>query len=253
MKTFKETFQEYGDEKYIIPSDKLIKRLYKINPSLDTELHMLLFEEQVTTAGRVPKGHEAVAFARALAIPEVYIKIVQALLAYSYDKHFTFGQLLALFNSEENEELHMKSRGTLTNMFNRIETKLKLANKERGRDKDARARKELAESKGLKRYKNVTAKSRAQVERMRGIKKEHDRIRKADKEKAAAKASLAKKTRKSGLTAKAALAGTKAREGNLESRVEASELPQNKKVLYTPTPKQVLFHESGENIVLFGG
>jgi len=245
MQTFKDILEKYGDEQYIIPSDSLIAELYEINPDFDQRIHNVLFEEQPIVAGRCPKGHEIVAYNRAMPIPSEYIKFIQALLSYKYDKHYTFSQLVAIFNADG---IEIKSRGTLTNIFNRLDTVLGLEDKERQQLKDSKKRKEAALAKGHKRHTNHTEKSRKQVEKMNELNRAHNRIRAAEKEKANAKRALAKKLRKSNVSAKEALA---ARDSNVKE--PEARVPKDKKILYQPTPKQALFHEAAENIVLYGG
>lgn len=231
--------------------------MYELSPNLDKEMEDALYVPFKSI--KAPLHHEKRDDGLFVAIPEKYVPYLQAMVQSRYSKAYSVAEAITKL---EGLGYNISSKGQVSNIWNRGETKLKLKDKTRSAAKDSRARVAEAKKEGKANKKTVTEARKKQLADARKIAQEKRLIAKLKKEEELAKRRLATVAAKSGKTAKDVMAEkeeTKAAQGNIKQSHDNLEEAKRKveetgkKVLYAPTPKQAEFHAADEDIVLYGG
>lgn len=255
--TLLDTLKTFGHDSLGYPSEATLERMYEISPDLDKHLEDLLYTPFKSI--KAPLYHEKREDGLYVAIPEKYVPYLQIMISSRYSKVYSVSQskekLIAL-------GYNVTSSGQVSNIWNRAETKLHLADKRRSATKDAAERVAEAKKEGKSQRQPLTEARKQQLANARKIQQEKRLLTKLKKEEALAKRRLATVAAKSGKTAKEVQLSPEekqAKQGNIKEAHENLEEAKRKvketgkKVLYEPTPKQAEFHSADEDIVLYGG
>jgi hypothetical protein len=252
-----DTLKKYGDDSLGYPSEATIERMKKKVPELFTNL-----EELLTTpfkSLKAPLYHKKQDNGLFIPIPEQYVPYLQAMIANRYSKAYSVGESVVKL---EGLGFNVSSRGQVSNIWNRMETKLGLADKKRSAAKASEARVLEARKDGKACRKPYTDARKKQLASARKINQEKLLILKLEKEQSLAKKRLANEAYKTGRSAKEIKLSPAERLANsgqvaetVKSLAEAKEAitSSGKKVIYEPTPKQAEFHAADEDILLYGG
>ncbi len=246
-----DTLKKYGDDSLGYPSEATLKRIYEKTPDLNNLLKELLFEPFLSI--KAPLAHELTDIARYyVCIPKEYVPYIQAMIANRYSKAISITEAI-----EKLESLgyNVTSRGQISNIWNRVETKLKLKDKQRTAAKNSKARVKKAKKQGKARIAPATPARLKQLKDARRIHTEKTLLVRLEKEQALAKRRLAKVAKKGNKTISEIRQTPKEKKASLGVLKETKDKlrDQGKKVLYEPTPKQAEFHAASEDIVLYGG
>lgn len=252
-----DTLKKYGDDSLGYPSETTIKKMLELSPELPKKL-----EELLTTtikSVKAPLYHEKLPDGTYKPIPKEYLKYMQAMIGNRYSKAYSVSEAITKLKGLG---FNVTSNGQVSNIWNRMETKLALKDKTRTAVKDTKERIAEAKKRGVSHSKVYTTERKKQLDRARKIKQEKDLIAKLEKERALAAKRLANTAAKDGKKAKD-LRMTKeekeAAQGKLnETKASIEETKKKiqdtgKKVIYEPTLKQAEFHAADEDIVLYGG
>lgn len=241
--TLLDTLKKYGREPLGYPSEKALKVMYDLNPNLDEDLATFLAAD--IWSSKVPLAHEEVAKNRYKPILIEYVPYIQAMIGNRYSKTYSISQVRSLM---ESLGYKVSSVGQLTNIWNKVETRTNLKDKERSAVKAAKGRVAEAKAQGKKRLLRKTEASLKQLDDARKVKAEKDLLRKLKREEALAKRRLAKAAAKKGKTKD----DVKVKTNDRDYAAEKAKA-EGKKILYEPTAKQAEFHSAPEDIVLYGG
>lgn len=252
-----DTLKTYGDPSLGYPSETVLQKLYEKVPDLDNVLKQVL--ETPFASVKPPLYHEKLEDGRYLPIKEQYVKYLQLMITSRYGKVYSIKESIEKL---ESLGFNVSSSGQVNNIWNRLETKLTLADKNRSAVKDSKARVAEAKKEGKANRKVYSEERKTQLEAARRIAQEKALLRQLEKEKVLAQARLASQAARSGMTAKE-LKATKEEKEGLQGKLKESDgtleeakrkvQESGKKVLYEPTPKQAEFHAASEDIVLYGG
>ena len=240
----KETLEKYQCEHLGFPSDEVIERVNK--GMTEGALEALLTAQHNSI--KQPLYHTRTGKNLFTADMADYVPHLQAMIQVRYSKAISYNECITKLTLAG---YHVSSSGQLSNIFNRMETKLGLKDKRRLTAK-------LAE-KNKGKPQLVSAKQRKHLEGARKVAQGNKAILKAEKDLKAAKTKVARQAAKQGKTVKQHQADRNAAKAILSSNVSRDlkeDLPEklkSQKVLYEPTPKQAEFHSAGEKIVLYGG
>ena len=237
---FIDTLREHGNPILGFPSDSVLEKLYKLNPNLDQEITDVLTTEFKSV--KPPLAHIETAKSTYVPDPPKYVPYIQCMIANRYSKTFSIAELKTLM---ESLGYHISSKGQLSNIWNRAETKLKLKDKNRTAVKDSKERVKEAKKQGKSKLVTFTEGHQKQLAAARKVKAEKDLLAKLEKERKLAKKRLANAAKKKGMTVKE----MQQPDNSLKEEIKET----GKKVLYEPTTKQAEFHAAGEDIVLYGG
>lgn len=254
MDTLREYIEAYGNPLLGTIPEKTWDKLQITKESLDK----LLTEPSKSV--KTPLYHREISKGLYVPVLEEYIPYLQAMVQVRYTKLYS--------NSEAKERLEkigytVTSLGQLSNIFNRAQTKLGLANKPRidKRRAEANKGKPKVMTKGLTK----------QLADARSVKRAKDQLRQSEKAKANANATFARLAKQKGKTMaeyKSSLdlpaelrdlptlvtKGTSIVEPLVPEDLENDpRIPKDTKILYRPTDKQAEFHAAWETIVLYGG
>lgn len=234
-----------GDPIYGVPSASVLDSLYDLSPTIDSLLKALI-EAPVFSPRHPPLGYTEMEDKPRNYIMDVpaYTKYIQLMIASRYSKSMSLTVIKELLR---NQGFPVSSNGQLGNIFNKIETKLGLADK---RSAVTKRTEEYVKKTGKRPHTDTGAAAKGSA----AAKAKAD-IRKAERLKKAAEKRLIRNAASEGKTIKElkrTKKETEALHGNLEEAKAAEETKGNK-VLYTPTDRQALFHAAGENLVLYGG
>jgi hypothetical protein len=252
-----DTLKKYGDSSLGYPSESTVERMIKQAPELVENLTTLLTTPFKSI--KAPLYHEKQDNGLYVAIPEQYVPYMQTMIANRYSQSYSVTEAITKL---ESLGFNVSSRGQISNIWNRMETKLELSDKERNAPKKSKARVAEAMKEGKACRKPYTDARKKQLASARKIRSEKALIQKLDKEQALAKKRLANEAYKTGRSAKEIKLSPEERaafKGSLketkDSLEEAKETIKQtgKKVVYEPTPKQAEFHAAPEDIVLYGG
>lgn len=255
-----ETLKKYGDDSLGYPSEATLLRLETAMPELTTHLITLLTVPFKSI--KAPLYHEKQEDGMYVAIPEKYVPYLQTMIANRYSKSYSVGESIVKL---EGLGFNVTSRGQISNIWNRMETKLGLADKQRRAAKASGERVAEAKKEGKNRKMPYTDARKKQLASARKINQEKLLLLKLDKEKALATKRLATEAYKTGRSIKEIRMSPEERKllkGSIKevptedvSLVEAKKTIEatGKKVLYEPTPKQAEFHAADEDILLYGG
>lgn len=252
-----DTLKTYGDPSLGYPSEATLKKLQEKSPDLEKNLMDLL--ETPIKSIKAPLYHEKLPNGLYQPIKEQYVPYLQAMIANRYSGSCS--------TKEAEDRLralgyNVTSKGQVNNIWNKMETKLGLANKLRSAQSESRARVQEALKEGKSCKKPYSEERKKQLDTARKIRQERALLEKLKKEEELAKARLAKVAAKKGMTAKELKATKEEREeikGDLKVTTDPLEEAKRKvqesgkKVLYEPTPKQAEFHAADEDVVLYGG
>lgn len=252
-----DTLKKYGHDSLGYPSEATVKRMIKTQPELFGNLEKLLTTPFKSV--KEPLYHEKLKDGRFVPVLEQYVKHLQAMIGNRYSKAYSVTEAI-----EKLEKLGFKvsSRGQVSNIWNRLETKLELKDKTRSSARDSRERVAQARKEGKSCRKPYTDARKKQLASARKIIEEKRLLAKLEKEATLAKQRLAKEAAKTNRTASDVKRSAKERveaQGQLkESKDNIEEAKRKiaetgKKVIYEPTPKQAEFHAADEDIVLYGG
>ena len=252
-----DTLKTYGHPSLGYPSEETIERMKTSVPDLMEHLNNLM--NTPIKAINPPLYHEKLEDGTFKPILSEYVPYLQAMIANRYSKCISVGESIVKL---EALGYNVTSRGQVSNIWNRMETKLGLAKKERSAALDAKERVEQAKALGKKKLVPFTGERQKQLSKARNIQSEKALLRKLEKEQALAKARLAAEAKKQGLSFKEMKAVGEEKEG-FKGKLKETEAPmeaakkeveaKGKKVLYEPTPKQADFHAASEDVVLYGG
>lgn len=252
-----DTLKKYGKPVLGFPSEDTIQRMLKINPDLEEAWETLVFSPVKSI--KAPLYHRKRDDGLFEPIPEEYVPYIQAMIANRYSRTISV--------KEAKEKLKglgykISSDGQVYNIWNRAETRLNLADKERGAVRDSKERVAKAKLEGKACHKAYTDARKKQLAAARKIKSERAVLDRLEKEKKLAQRRLARAGASSGKTLKELKKKPeelKKEQGNVKETSEHLEEAKRKvketgkKVLYEPTPKQAEFHAADEDIVLYGG
>jgi hypothetical protein len=252
-----DTLKTYGHPSLGYPSEQTIERMKQEVPDLLSKLEELMTKP--VKAINPPLYHEKLEDGTFKPILDQYVPYLQAMIANRYSKSISVGESIVKL---EALGYNVTSRGQVSNIWNRMETKLGLAKKERSAAADSKARVEQAKAQGKKKLVPFTEERKSQLAKARKIQSEKALLRQLEKEQALAKARLAAEAKKQGLSFKEMKAVGEEKEG-FKGKLKETEAPlvaakkeveaKGKKVLYEPTPKQAEFHAASEDVVLYGG
>ncbi len=252
-----DTLKKYGDDSLGYPSESTVKRLSSMCDELEDNLSKLLNEPFKSI--KAPLYHTKQDDGLYVCIPEEYVPYLQAMIGNRYSKSYSITEAVVKL---EALGYNVSSKGQVSNIWNRQETKLGLKDKRRTAIKDSKARVEEAMKEGKSHRKPVTDARKKQLKDARKIAQEKRLIAKLDREKALAQKRLANEAYKKGKSAKD-IKLTKAEKeealGKLKETSKSIEETKRKiketgkKVIYEPTEKQAEFHSADEDIVLYGG
>ena len=249
--------KQYGDPSLGYPSETTVERMKKTSPSLFENLESLL--NTPIQSIKVPLYHKKLEDGTYIPIPEEYVKYLQVMIANRYSKSISIKEAIEKL---ESLGFSVSSRGQVSNIWNRMETKLGLADKTRSAQVDSRARVEEAKKEGKANHKVYSADRKKQLDAARKIRMEKALLAKLEKEQALAKARMAKVAASKGMTyseLKETKVEREEKKGDLKITPDTLEeakrkvAESGKKVLYEPTPKQAEFHAADEDVVLYGG
>jgi hypothetical protein len=230
----KDVLTEYPCGTLGFPSDKTLEALEA--GIVEGSLEDLLTGEHYTV--KAPLYHKLVGKNLHTPILEEYVPYLQAMIQVRYSKAITYKECTEHLTEAG---FHVSSTGQLSNIFNRMETKLGLRDKKR------------------KVPRFVPTSHKKQLASARKVVEGNKAVRKAKKDMINAKAKVARQAAKQGLTLGQHKAKAKVEQAISSANVTEdlkNQLPpklKSKKVLYEPTPKQAEFHAAGERIVLYGG
>lgn len=249
----KETLQKYEISLLGFPSDEVLDHL-----SVDEGKLKALLMEPVFSI-KHPLYHAEVGDRRFLPILEEYVPQIQAMIQVRYSKAYTYRECVEKLTASG---YTVSSHGQLSNIFNRIETKLGI--KDLPRIDSVRTK--IRQEAGIPR--RVSDDQRTHLKKARKIKEAKDKIARAAKEHKAGMKALAHHGSKVGMTAKELREhrGSAVAHGKGDTRkfdaegvpipkvtLDPADIPKDRKVIYEPTDKQAEFHAAGETIVLYGG
>lgn len=246
-----DTLKKYGHDSLGYPSESTIKKIYETSPELDRHLHALLMEP--IRSIRQPLYHEPTEVkGMFLCVPKEYVPYIQAMFANRYSKTLTIAEVIVKL---ENLGYKVSGKGQVSNIWNRVETKLELKDKRRSATKRSNERVAKAKERGVSHSKPYTKERKKQLDDARKIRDERLLLERLEKEKKLAKKRIATVAAKSGKTMSDLKKTKEQREAEKGQLEETKQKIKNtgKKVLYEPTPKQAEFHAAGEDIVLYGG
>jgi hypothetical protein len=252
-----DTLKKYGHNSLGYPSESTVERMQKQSPELFENLETMLITPIKSI--KAPLYHEKQEDGLWLPIPEEYVPYLQAMIGNRYSKAYSVSEAVVKL---EALGFHVSSRGQVSNIWNRQETKLQLKDKTRHAVKASAERVAEAKKEGKACRKPYTDARKKQLASARKIRSEKLLIERLEKEQSLAKKRLANEAYKTGKSAKDIKLSpvVKAmREGSIketkDSLAEAKRkvLETGKKVLYEPTPKQAEFHAADEDILLYGG
>lgn len=240
----KDTLTEHDCGTLGFPVDSVLSKIEKF-PGLSGKLQDLLEAPQVSISP--PLGHDPIDGKKNLYLADkpVYVPYITAMIMVRYAKAYTYRECRERL---EKAGYKVSSEGQLSNIFNRIETKLGLRDKRRTEKRIADKNRENREN-GIKRP--ATQARKDHLKGARKIQEANAAIKRAERDKQVAMAKLGRQAGKSGLTAKQLRDELSLR--TPEARALADRIPKNRKIIYQPNPKQVLFHAAGEKFVLYGG
>lgn len=252
-----DTLKKYGHDSLGYPSESTVERMKEKSPEIEENLRVLLMEPFMSI--KAPLYHTKQDDGLYISNPEEYVPYLQAMIANRYSKAYSISEAMTKL---EALGYNISSRGQISNIWNRQETKLKLKDKTRAADKAARERVAEAKKEGKVRKNVMTPARKKQLADAQKIAREKKLIAKLDREKALAQKRLANQAYKQGKSAKDIKMSRAEKEklsGKLKETTENVEETKRKiketgkKVIYEPTPKQAEFHAADEDIVLYGG
>ena len=243
MNSLRELVETYAlDEVGVIPE--------KIWDTLNPEESLVTaFFHGPSKSIKPPLYHEEVSKGLWQPVLHEYVPYVQCMIMIRYAKAYTYKEGMERLTKAG---YNVTSQGQLSNIFNRVETRI--GTKDKPRIDSVRTAKRQAD--GVPR--RVSDDQRKHLTAARKIKAEKDALVRIAKEKAAITRRLAKTAAERGMTA-AELRDTLASPDKPNKPVKPTEsldIPASiskRKILYKPTPKQAEFHGSSETIVLYGG
>ncbi len=252
-----DTLKKYGHASLGYPSEATIKRMKTIVPELVYNLETLLTTPLKSV--KAPLYHEKQEDGLYLPILEEYVPYLQAMIGNRYSKSYSVGESIVKL---QGLGFKVSSRGQVGNIWNRMETKLGLADKQRRAVKASAARVVEAKKEGKSCSKPYTDARKKQLASARKIRQEKLLIVKLEKEQALSRKRLANEAYKTGRTVKEIRMTPEERaehSGSLKevmkpiAQAKKDIEATGKKVIYEPTAKQAEFHAADEDILLYGG
>ena len=130
-----DTLKKYGDDSLGYPSESTLKRLSSMCDELEENLSKLLNEPFKSI--KAPLYHTKQDDGLYLCNPEEYVPYLQAMIGNRYSKSYSITEAVVKL---EALGYNVSSKGQVSNIWNRQETKLGLKDKRRTAIKDSKAR-----------------------------------------------------------------------------------------------------------------